>query len=104
GVGSGLDALRFALVAAGTGPGDEVVVPAQTFVATFEAVTQAGATPVVADISEADWNLDPAAVVAASGPRTRCVLPVHLFGQMADMRAVGAIAARVDADVVEDAC
>ena len=104
GVGSGLDALRLALVAAGAGPGDEVVVPAQTFVATFEAVTQAGATPVVADISEADWNLDPAAAAAASGPRTRCVLPVHLFGQMADMRAVGAIAARVDADVVEDAC
>jgi dTDP-3-amino-3,4,6-trideoxy-alpha-D-glucose transaminase len=104
GVGSGLDALRLALVAAGTGPGDEVVVPAQTFVATFEAVIQAGATPVVADISEADWNLDPAAAAAACGPRTRCVLPVHLFGQMADMRAVRAVAARVDADVVEDAC
>jgi dTDP-4-amino-4,6-dideoxygalactose transaminase len=104
GVASGLDALRLALIAAGVEAGDEVIVPAQTFIATFEAVSQAGATPVVADVSERDYNLDPDAVEAALGPRTRCVLPVHLFGQMADMRRLSDVAARCELLLVEDAC
>ena len=78
GASSGLDALRLALIAAGAESGDEVIVPAQTFIATFEAVSQAGATPVVADVSERDYNLDPDAAAAAVGPRTRWILPVHL--------------------------
>ena len=88
GVASGLDALRLALLAAGIRPGDEVIVPAQTFVATLEAVTQAGGTPVPADIGAADYSLDPAAAEAAITSRTTCLLPVHLYGQMADMRAL----------------
>jgi dTDP-4-amino-4,6-dideoxygalactose transaminase len=104
GTSSGLDALRLALIAAGVGPGDEVIVPAQTFVATFEAVSQAGATPVAADVSESDYNLDPDAAAAATGRRTRCVVPVHLFGQMADTRRIAELARSAGLAVVEDAC
>jgi dTDP-4-amino-4,6-dideoxygalactose transaminase len=104
GTGSGLDALRLALLAAGLEPGDEVVVPAQTFVATYEGVTQAGGRPVVADVSETDYGLDAQAVEAAIGPRTRFLMPVHLFGQMADMRGLGDVAERHGLRVVEDAC
>jgi dTDP-4-amino-4,6-dideoxygalactose transaminase len=70
----------------------------------FEAVSQAGATPGVADVSEHDYNLDPDAAAAALGPRTRCVLPVHLYGQMADMRRLSHLAGRHDLVLVEDAC
>ena len=104
GVASGLDGLRLAVIAAGVEPGDEVIVPAQTFIATFEAVSQAGAVPVVADVSERDYNLDPGAAEAAISPRTRCVLPVHLFGQMADMRRLAELAARHGVRLIEDAC
>ncbi len=104
GVSSGLDALRLGLIAAGVGPGDEVVVPALTFVATFEAVSQAGASPVVADVGETDYQLDPAAAAAATGPRTRCILPVHLYGQMADMRALARVARGAGIGMIEDAC
>jgi dTDP-4-amino-4,6-dideoxygalactose transaminase len=104
GMASGLDALRLALIAAGIERGDEVVVPANTFVATFEAVTQAGGRPVPADVTEEDYNLDPEAVAAAIGPRTRFLLPVHLYGQMADMRALREISERHDLRIVEDAC
>ena len=104
GTGSGLDALRLALLAAGIRPGDEVIVPAQTFIATFEAVTQAGGTPVVVDVSETDYNLDVAAVEAAVGPRTRFLLPVHLYGQLADMISLREIASRRSLVVLEDAC
>lgn len=100
GVASGLDALRLALLAAGIGRGDEVVVPAMTFVATVEAVVQAGATPVLADISDDDFCLDPDSVRAAIGPATRMLLPVHLYGQMADMRAL----ALFGIPILEDAC
>ena len=103
GVASGLDALRLALIAAGLEPGDEVIVPAQTFIATFEAVTQAGGVPVVVDISERDYNIDPEAAEPRSTARTRFVLPVHLYGQMADMRALGRSRAP-RAQLVEDAC
>ena len=104
GTASGLDALRLALLSAGIERGDEVVVPANTFVATFEAVTQAGGQPVPADVTEEDYNLDPEAVAAAIGPRTRFLLPVHLYGQMADMRALREISERHDLRIVEDAC
>ncbi len=104
GVASGLDALRLALLALGIGPGDEVIVPAQTFIATFEAVSQAGATPVIADVGEDDWNLAADAAAAAVTPRTRCILPVHLFGQMADMRRLAALADRNGLRMIEDAC
>lgn len=104
GLSSGLDALRLALIAAGVGPGDEVLVPANTFVATFEAVGQAGATPVPVDVSESDLNLDVGALEAAVTPGTRAMLPVHLYGQLADMQAVTRIAQRHSLVVVEDAC
>jgi dTDP-3-amino-3,4,6-trideoxy-alpha-D-glucose transaminase len=104
GTASGLDALRLALVAGGLEHGDEVVVPAMTFVATAEAVTQAGGKPLLADISVSDWNLDAAAAEAAATPRTRFVLPVHLYGQMADGRRLVELAERLGLVVVEDAC
>jgi dTDP-4-amino-4,6-dideoxygalactose transaminase len=104
GTASGLDALRLALIAAGLEPGDEVVLPAMTFVATAEAVTQAGGRPVLADISEADYNLDVDATADAVTERTRFLLPVHLYGQLADMRALAALAAAEGLQIVEDAC
>ena len=81
GVGSGLDALRLGLTATGIEPGAEVIVPAATFVATLEAVTQAGGVPVVADIRDDDYCLDPDAAAAAIGTRTHALMPVHLYGQ-----------------------
>jgi dTDP-4-amino-4,6-dideoxygalactose transaminase len=104
GLASGLDALRLGLLAAGIRPGDEVVVPAATFAATFEAVTQAGARPVVVDVGEADYGIDPEAVAAAVGPRTRAVVPVHLYGQLVDARRLAEVATRAGLVVLEDAC
>ena len=104
GVASGLDALRLALLAAGIEQGDEVVVPSMTFVATLEAVSQAGGRPVIAEVSELDCNLDPAAAAAAFTPRTRFLLPVHLYGQLADMRALTSLAERHGVQIIEDAC
>jgi dTDP-3-amino-3,4,6-trideoxy-alpha-D-glucose transaminase len=103
GMASGLDALRLALVAAELKRGSEVVVPASTFVATLEAVTQAGLRPVLADVREDDYGLDPAAAAAAIGPRTSSVVPVHLYGQMCDMRALREVAERTGVAIVEDA-
>ncbi len=100
GMASGLDALRIALIAAGLERGEEVIVPAMTFVATLEAVTQAGGVPVVADIHESDLNLDPDAAAAAVNGRTRFVLPVHLYGQLADMGRLGSLGL----PLIEDAC
>jgi dTDP-4-amino-4,6-dideoxygalactose transaminase len=104
GLASGLDAVRLALIAAGLEAGDEVIVPANTFVATLEAVTQAGGRPVVVDMSEEDWNLDVALAEAAVTDRTRFVVPVHLYGQLADMRALEELAQRRGLQIVEDAC
>lgn len=104
GVASGLDALRLALLAAGIEPGDEVIVPAMTFVATFEAVAQAGGVPVPVDVREDDVGLDPAAVADACTARTRYAMPVHLYGQPVDLVALRDVAARHDLTVVEDAC
>ena len=104
GVASGLDALRFALLALELEPGDEVILPANTFIATVEAVVQAGARPVLVDVSTADYNLDVAAVSAAISERTRAVMPVHLYGQMADMDALLEVTERRGLTVIEDAC
>ena len=103
-VASGLDALRLALIALGVGAGDEVIVPAETFIATFEAVSQAGATPVVVDVTEGDYTIDPDQVEARIGPRTRAVVPVHMYGQMADMRRMRAVAEGHRLHLIEDAC
>jgi dTDP-4-amino-4,6-dideoxygalactose transaminase len=104
GVANGLDGLRLALLAAGIGPGDEVVVPAMTFVATFEAVAQTGATPIVVDVTGSDFGLDPALVEGAVTPATRALMPVHLYGQLADMRRLVELADRHRLAIVEDAC
>jgi dTDP-3-amino-3,4,6-trideoxy-alpha-D-glucose transaminase len=104
GTSNGLDALRLGLLASGLESGDEVVVPANTFVATFEAVTQAGGRPVPVDVSESDYNLDPAAAAAAISTRTRILLPVHLYGQPADLVALAALAERAGLEMFEDAC
>lgn len=104
GVSSGTDALRLALQAAGVGPGDEVIVPVNTFIATAEAVSHAGATPVFVDCLPDTANIDPAAIEQRVTPRTKAILPVHLYGQPADMDAIGAIAERRGLVVVEDAC
>jgi dTDP-3-amino-3,4,6-trideoxy-alpha-D-glucose transaminase len=103
GVASGLDALRLALIALGVGPGDEVVVPALTFIATFEAVSQVGATPVPVDVSD-DCCIDPAAAEAGLSARTRILMPVHLYGRLADMGALATLAEARAVDLVEDAC
>jgi dTDP-4-amino-4,6-dideoxygalactose transaminase len=104
GVASGLDALRLALLAGGLERGEEVIVPAHTFVATLEAVVQAGGRPVLVDVDKMDCNLDVDAARAAVTPRTRCVLPVHLYGQMADMRALAELAESSRLVLIEDAC
>src|SRR5215475_8693916 len=102
GVGNGLDALFLILRASGIGPGDEVLVPANTFIATWLAVGHAGATPVPVEPLETSYNIDPAAVERAITSRTRAVIPVHLYGQPADMDAVKKIAARRNLLVIED--
>lgn len=104
GLASGLDALRLGLQAAGIEPGDEVVVAANTFVATLEAVTQAGGRPLVVDASEADYNLDASAVEAGLTERTRFLMPTHLYGQLADMRTLVEVAQRRSLAILEDAC
>ena len=103
GVANGLDALALILRGLGIGPGDEVIVPANTFVATWLAVTQVGATPVAAEPLAETCNLDPASAEAAITPRTRAIIPVHLYGQPADMARIAEIAARYNLLVVEDA-
>jgi dTDP-4-amino-4,6-dideoxygalactose transaminase len=104
GVASGLDALRLGLLAAGIETGDEVIVPANTFIATLEAVTQAGGRPVLVDASDRDFTIDVAAVEASIGTRTRFVLPVHLYGQMADLVKLLELGASRGLTIVEDSC
>ena len=100
GVGSGTDAVELALRAAGVGPGAECVVPANTFIATAEAVARAGATPILVDCDPETGLIDPAAATAAIGPRTRAVLPVHLYGQAAPVEQIEVAG---DVAVIEDA-
>jgi len=103
GVNSGTDALLMALQAVGIGPGDEVITSAFSFVASASTILLAGATPVFVDIDPATFNLDPALVEAAITPRTRAVVPVHLYGQLAPMDAIAAIARAGGLAVVADA-
>ncbi len=102
-VTSGTSALFLALAALGIGPGDEVIVPDLTFIATANAIRLAGATPVLADIDARTLTLDPAAFEAAITPRTRAVIPVHVSGRAADMAAILSIATAHGIAVLEDA-
>jgi dTDP-3-amino-3,4,6-trideoxy-alpha-D-glucose transaminase len=104
GVASGTDALALALRALGVGPGDEVIVPANTFVATAEAVSIAGATPLVVDVDPETGLLTAAIVERALQPRVRCVIPVHLYGATVDMDPLLDLARAAGIAVVEDAC
>jgi dTDP-4-amino-4,6-dideoxygalactose transaminase len=103
GVNSGTSALHLALLAAGVGPGDEVITVPYTFVATVAAIEYAGATPVLVDVEPDYWTMDPARFEAAITPRTKAVIPVHLYGQPADMDPILEIAARHGIVVIEDA-
>lgn len=99
---NGLDALHLALRAMDVGPGDEVIVPSNTYIATWLAVSQCGATPVPVEPVEATYNIDPALIEAAITPRTKVILPVHLYGQPADMDPILAIARKHGLRVLED--
>ncbi len=103
GVGNGLEALHLILRAMEIGPGDEVIVPANTYIATWLAVTYAGATPVPVEPDEKTYNIDPNRIEAAVTPRTRAILPVHLYGQSADMTPILQIAQCHNLRVIEDA-
>jgi len=103
GVSSGTDALALALRSAGVGPGDEVLVPAMTAVATWMAVSQIGAVPVGVDIEPLRNGMDPELAQAALSPRTRALVAVHLFGQPADVAALGDVAALAGVPLIEDA-
>jgi len=103
GVGNGLEALRLSLEALGVGPGAEVIVPSNTYIATWLAVTQVGATVVPVEPDPRTFNIDPARVEDAITPRTRVILPVHLYGQPADIDAIHDIARRRSLRVIEDA-
>lgn len=104
GVGNGTDALWLALLALGVGPGDEVITVSATFMATAEAITYCGAKPVFVDIDDETYTMNPALIEAAITPRTKAIIPVHLYGQMADMDPIMEIAKRRNLFVVEDAC
>ncbi|AJP48546.1 erythromycin biosynthesis sensory transduction protein eryC1 [Rugosibacter aromaticivorans] len=103
GVGNGLEALHLLLRAYGIGPGDEVIVPSNTFIATWLAVSQCGATPVPVEPDVNTHNIDPARISAAITSRTRAIMPVHLYGQPADMDPINEIAAKHGLVVIEDA-
>jgi dTDP-4-amino-4,6-dideoxygalactose transaminase len=104
GVNSGTSALHLALLAAGVGPGDEVITVPHTFVATVSAIHYTGARPVFVDIDPKSFTLDPTKLEAAITPKTKAVIPVHLYGQPADMDPIVAIAKRRGILVIEDAC
>lgn len=103
GVGNGLEALHLSLLAYGIGPGDEVIVPSNTFVATWLAVSQCGATPVAVEPDMATYNMAPTLIEDAITARTKAIMPVHLYGQSADMDPINEIAAKNGLVVIEDA-
>ncbi len=103
-LGNGTDALWLALLARGVGPGDEVITVPNTFIATAEAISYTGATPVFVDVDEKTYTMDPALLERAITPRTKAIIPVHLYGQMADMDPIMEIARRHKLIVIEDAC
>ena len=103
GVANGLDALHLALLAMGVGSGDEVIVPSNTYIATWLAVSQCGATPVPVEPDERTYNINPDLIEAAITPRTKVILPVHLYGQPADLDPILAIARKHGLRVLEDA-
>lgn len=103
GVGNGTDALFIALKSLGIGAGDEVITVANTFIATAEAITLTGAKVVFVDCDEKTYNIDVSRIEAAITPRTKAIIPVHLYGQPADLDAIGAIAQKYNLRIVEDA-
>lgn len=103
GVANGLDALHLILRGYGIGPGDEVIVPGNTFVATWLAVSHVGATPVAVEPDERTYNIDSSLIQAAITSRTKAIIPVHLYGQPADMESINAIAHKNGLRVIEDA-
>jgi dTDP-3-amino-3,4,6-trideoxy-alpha-D-glucose transaminase len=104
GVSSGTEALTLSLRALGIGPGDEVILPANSFIATAEAVSAVGATPVLVDVDEDSHLITASAVEGALGPRVRCVIPVHLYGATVDMDPILELAREAGIRVIEDAC
>jgi len=102
GLANGLDALHLALVAMGVGEGDEVIVPSNTYIATWLAVSQCGAVPIPVEPDEATYNIDPARIEAAITSRTKVILPVHLYGQPADIDSILSIARKHGLKVLED--
>lgn len=104
GVGSGTDALWVALIALGIGDGDEVITVPASFIATAEAISFSGAKPVFVDVDKATCNMNPDLVEAAITSKTKAIIPVHLFGQMADMDPIAKIAKKHNLFVIEDAC
>jgi dTDP-4-amino-4,6-dideoxygalactose transaminase len=103
GVANGLEAMQLVLMAQGLAPGDEVIVPSHGYIATWLAVTHAGGRPVPCEPDPATYNMDPARIEALITPRTKAILPIHLYGQTADMEAIAAIAAKHGLFVLEDA-
>jgi len=103
-VASGTDALHLALIAEGIGPGDEVITTAFTFIATAEAICYVGAKPVFVDIDPKTFNISPEAIEKAITPKTKAIMPVHLFGQPADMTRIAGICKQYDLKLIEDCC
>lgn len=103
GVGNGLEALHLILRAMNIGAGDEVIVPSNTYIATWLAVSYAGATPIPVEPDEKTYNIDPSKIEAAITKKTKAIMPVHLYGQSADMDAINQIATRHNLKVIEDA-
>jgi len=104
GVGSGTDAIQLVVRALGIGRGDEVITVSHTFFATVEAILYSGARPVMVDVDEHTFNIDPAAVAAAITPRTKAIMPVHLYGRTVDLKPILSLARDKNIAVIEDAC